>query len=80
MLQTLRNAWKIPDLRKKILFTVLLVVVFRLGSFIPVTWIDAGEVSKWLTQGNGGKLFNLMNSFSGGSLENATIFAMAICP
>ena len=80
MLQTLRNAWKIPDLRKKILFTVLLIVVFRLGSFIPVPWIDAAKVSEWLTQGNGGTLFNLMNSFSGGSLANATIFAMSISP
>ena len=80
MLQTLRNAWKIPDLRKKILFTVLLIVVFRLGSFIPVPWIDAAKVSEWLTMGNGGTLFNLMNSFSGGSLANATIFAMSISP
>lgn len=80
MLQTLRNAWKIPDLRKKILFTVLLIVVFRLGSFIPVPWINAEFVEAWLNTGNGGTLFNLMNSFSGGSLANATIFAMSISP
>ncbi len=80
MLQTLRNAWKIPDLRKKILFTVLLIVIFRLGSFIPVPWINAEVVDAWLNAGTGGTLFNLMNSFSGGALANATIFAMSISP
>ena len=40
MLQTIRNAWKIPDLRKKILYTILLLIVFRFGSVIPVPWID----------------------------------------
>lgn len=80
MLQTLRNAWKIPDLRKKILYTVLLIVVFRFGSFVPVPWINAAEVQSWLNQGTGGTLFNLMDSFSGGSLSKATIFAMSISP
>lgn len=81
MLQTLKNAWKIPDLRKKILYTVLLIVVFRFGSFIPVPWIDADVVSQWLNnEALGNTLFNLMNSFSGGSLEGATIFAMSISP
>ncbi len=81
MLQTIKSAWKIPDLRKKILYTVLLIVVFRFGSFVPVPWIDADVVSSWLNnQQLGSTLFNLMNSFSGGSLEGATIFAMSISP
>ncbi|MGM9551628.1 MAG: preprotein translocase subunit SecY [Clostridia bacterium] len=80
MLQTLRNAWKIPDLRKKILYTVLLIVVFRFGSYIPVPWIDASAVASWLNNETGNTLFNLMDSFSGGSLSNATIFAMSISP
>ena len=81
MLQTIKSAWKIPDLRKKILYTVLLIVVFRFGSFVPVPWIDANVVSNWLNNEQvGSTLFNLMNSFSGGSLANATIFAMSISP
>ncbi len=80
MLQTLRNAWKIPDLRKKILYTILLIVVFRFGSYIPVPWIDASAVASWLNNETGSTLFNLMDSFSGGSLANATIFAMSISP
>lgn len=81
MLQTIKSAWKIPDLRKKILYTVLLIVVFRFGSYVPVPWIDADVVSSWLNnQQLGSTLFNLMNSFSGGSLESATIFAMSISP
>ena len=81
MLQTLRGAWKIPDLRKKILFTILLIVVFRFGSFVPVPFLNAELVSAWLNNEQlGNTLFNLMDSFSGGSLSQATIFAMSISP
>lgn len=80
MLQTIRNAWKIPDLRKKILYTILLIVIFRFGSFVPVPWIDSSAVQQWLNSESGNTLFNLMDSFSGGSLSNATIFAMSISP
>lgn len=80
MLQTIRNAWKIPDLRRKILYTILLIVIFRFGSFVPVPWINAAKVQEWLNSGAGNTLFNLMDSFSGGSLSNATIFAMSISP
>ena len=81
MLETIRNAWKIPDLRKKILYTFLMLVIFRLGSVIPVPWLDAARVSEWVTGGGSGStLFNLLDTFSGGSLSNATIFAMSITP
>ncbi len=80
MLQTFKNAWKIPDLRKKILYTVLLIVVFRLGSFIPVPWLNAEAISEWMSQTSGNTMLNLMDSFSGGSLSQATIFAMSISP
>lgn len=80
MLQTIRNAWRIPDLRKKMLYTILLIVIFRFGSFVPVPWIDASVVQQWLSGESGSTLFNLMDSFSGGSLSNATIFAMSISP
>jgi preprotein translocase subunit SecY len=80
VLQTIRNAWRIPDLRKKMLYTILLIVIFRFGSFVPVPWIDASVVQQWLSGESGSTLFNLMDSFSGGSLSNATIFAMSISP
>ncbi len=81
MLETLRNAWKVPDLRKKILYTLLMLVIFRLGSVIPVPWLDATVVSNWIAgNGTGSTLFNLLDTFSGGSLSNATIFAMSITP
>ncbi len=80
MLQTLRNAWKIPDLRRKILYTILLLVVFRFGSVIPVPWIDKTVLAEWLNGSNGSTLFDLLNTFSGGAFSQATIFAMSITP
>lgn len=83
MLQTLRNAWKIPELRKKFLFTLLLLVVFRFGSVIPVPWIDRDALKAWVeggSVGGGSSLFNLLDTFSGGAFSGATIFAMSISP
>ena len=80
MLQTLRNAWKIPDLRKKILYTFFLLVVFRFGSVIPVPWIDTLALQTWLEGGQGSTLFDLLDTFSGGAFSSATIFAMSISP
>ncbi len=78
MFQTLRNAWKIPDLRKKILFTLLMIAIFRLGTYIPVPGLDSAALQQLL--GEGDNLFALMDSFSGGAFSNATIFAMSITP
>ena len=80
MLQTLRNAWKIPDLRKRILYTILLLVVFRFGSVIPVPWVDVNALQGWLASGQGSTLFDLLDTFSGGAFSQATIFAMSISP
>ncbi len=79
MFQTLRNAWKIPDLRKKILYTILMLIIFRLGSFIPVPGINAGMI-KEMMGGFGGGIQGLINNFSGGALERASIFSMSITP
>ena len=79
MFQTLRNAWNIPDLRKRMLYTLFMIVVFRLGTFIPVPGLDA-SVLKGLVEGSENSLFGLLNAFSGGSFANATIFAMSITP
>ena len=79
MLQTLRNAWKIPELRKKMLYTLLLLVIFRLGSYIPVPGLSAGAVAAMMGGFSEG-LQGLLNNFSGGALERGSIFAMSISP
>lgn len=78
MFQTIKNAWKIPDLRKKILFTLLMIVIFRFGSFIPVPFLNEDILSTLITSED--SLLNLMNTFSGGAFSQATIFAMSISP
>ena len=79
MFQTIRNAWNIPDLRKKMLYTLLMIFIFRLGTFIPVPGLNS-SVLKQLVEDSGNSLFSLLDSFSGGSFSNATIFAMSITP
>lgn len=78
MLETLRNAWKIPDLRKKLLITVLLLLVFRAGSFIPVPGLNKSALANLF--GSGGTLLGFLDIVSGGAFKNATIFAMSITP
>ena len=78
MLETLRNAWKIPDLRKKLLITVLLLLVFRAGSFIPVPGLNKDALANLF--GSGGTLLGFLDIVSGGAFKNATIFAMSITP
>ncbi|MBE7034698.1 MAG: preprotein translocase subunit SecY [Ruminococcaceae bacterium] len=79
MLQTLKNAWKIADLRKKMLYTLLLLVVFRLGSYIPVPGLNP-EAVKEMMGGFSEGMQGLLNNFSGGALERGSIFAMSISP
>jgi preprotein translocase subunit SecY len=79
VLQVLKNAWKIPELRKKILYTILLLIVFRFGSVIPVPWLDASVLASWIQSG-GNTIFGIMDTFSGGAFSQATIFAMSISP
>ena len=80
MFQTIKNAWKIPDLRKKILFTLIMLVIFRFGSFIPVPFLSTEAISAFMSSMGEDSLLNLMNMFSGGAFSQATIFAMSISP
>lgn len=86
MFKTIRNAWSIPDLRKKILFTLLIIVVFRIGSVIPVPFIDTAALQEAMQGANsvtGDASTNMiayLNTLSGGAFSNATIFAMGITP
>ena len=80
MFETFRNAWKNEDLRKRILFTIFIIVIYRIGSvFIPVPFLD-GEVLRQMLEMNGGSIFSYMDILSGGSLSNATVFALSITP
>ncbi|MBR4893445.1 MAG: preprotein translocase subunit SecY [Clostridia bacterium] len=78
MFKVFANAWKIPDLRKKLLYTLMLLFVFRLGSAIPVPFVSAAALKEMLSGGD--TLFSMYNIISGGAFENATIFAMSITP
>jgi len=78
MLDTLRNAWKIPDLRKKIMITIGMLIIFRIGSHIPVPLLDAEQFKKLVE--SGGSLFGLFDIVTGGALKLASIFAMSITP
>lgn len=79
---TLRNAWRIKDIRRKILFTFAMLLVYRLGTFIPVPGIDSSWIQKNILGGEqgGGGLLGLFNVFTGGALENFSVFAMGIMP
>lgn len=78
MLDTLKNSWKIPDLKRKLLITIGLLLVFRLGSRIPVPGLDPTVFKNLIDRG--GQLFNFLDVVGGGSFKNATIFAMSITP
>lgn len=83
MLQAFANSFKIPDLRKKILITLGVIVVYRFGSFIPTPGIDGAKLAIFfdnLTRSQGGTLFGVMNLFSGGAIHRLTIFALGIMP
>ena len=80
MFKTLRNAWAIPDLRHKMLYTLLMIFIFRLGSFIPVPGLREGALASLLGDSGSNNLFSMLDAFSGGAFANATIFAMSITP
>ena len=78
MFQTLRNAWKIEDLRKKILFTVFILLVFRIGSAVTVPFVDT-EVLK-TAMGTGSDFMGYLTLMSGGGFSSASVFALSITP
>lgn len=78
MIETLKNAWKIADLRNKLLYTLLIVLIFRIGSVIPLPYMDPTAIQNMIN--TGGNLFGYLNILSGGSFGQATIFALSISP
>ena len=79
MFKTVRNAWAIPELRKKILFTIFALLIFRLGSSIPVPWIDTKGLQDYLNAMSG-SIFGLINAMSGNAFAMATVFALGVQP
>ena len=79
MFETLKAAWQVPELKKKLLYTAFIILLFRLGSSIPVPYIDIAQLSTYFDSMSGTAL-GLMNVFSGGGLSRATIFAMSVTP
>ena len=80
MFQTMRNAWKVADLRKKIMFTFFILLIYRFGSAIPVPYIDSTSLEGIFTTNLQGTMFGLMDMMSGGSFSLATVFALGIQP
>ena len=79
MLKTLRNAWGIAELRKKILFTLFIVLIYRLGNAVPVPYVDTALLQSYFNTVNN-TILGLWNTMSGGSFSMATIFALSIQP
>ena len=80
MLTTLRNAWKIADLRKKMLFTLLIILLYRIGNVIPVPFVNVENMSTMFDQQLSQTIFGLFNMMSGNAFSMATIFALSIQP
>lgn len=80
MLSALGNAFKVKELRRKILFVIGMMVVYRIGAHIPVPGVDVGLLQQRLFQGGVGGVLDYLDLFAGGALRNFTIFAMSITP
>lgn len=79
MFQTIRNAFKLPDLRRKLLFTVLILVLYRIGAAIPVPYVDT-DTLQTIVKGTAGSLIQYLNIMSGDAFSKATLFALSINP
>ncbi len=80
MLETLKNAWAVKELRNKILFTVLIIAIFRIGSVIPVPYIDVAALKSASDSGATNEFFSYLSILTGGGLEYGAIFAMSVTP
>ncbi len=80
MLETIRNAFTIPDLRRRIWFTIIMLAVFRLGAAIPVPYLNPDAMAAFLGAGSSMDLFSLFNTFTGGAFQNATVLALGVSP
>ncbi len=80
IVQTFVNAWKVQELRKKLLFTLFIIIIFRLGVAIAVPFLDPTALQTMLSENGGGGFLNYLDIISGGSFSNSTIFALSVTP
>ena len=80
MLQTLKNAWKIPELRKKLMFTLVVLLIYRLGNVIPVPFVDAATLANYFDTTLSNTILGLYNAMSGSAFRQATVLALGIQP
>lgn len=81
MWQTYKNAWSIADLKKKLLFTLFIIILFRVGARIPVPFVDSEALKAWFSNNNAeSSLFGYFNMLSGDAFANATLFALGVNP
>ncbi len=80
MFTTLRNAWKIPELRKKILFTLVVLLLYRLGNCVPVPGVEVANLARYFSQQLSNTVLGLYNVMSGSAFSQATVFALGIQP
>ncbi len=83
MLNTLRNAWRLPELRRKMLFTLFIILIFRFGSVLPVPFIDIESLKSALTSNSAGTtndFFSYLNVLTGGAMNYGALFAMSVTP
>ena len=83
MANVIVNIFKIPELRKKVLFTLFILVIYRIGAHIPIPGINGQALTEFfqrLSSTQGGALFVIMNMFSGGAMGRATVMALGIMP
>ncbi len=79
MLSWLTNAWRVPELRRRLLFTAMIIALYRLGSWVPAPGVDSEQIKNYFsTQGN--TVLGLLNLFSGGALSQFSLFALGIMP
>ena len=80
MIETLQNAWKIPELRKKLLFTMLMLLLYRIGNVVPVPFIDASTLGTYFDTVLSGTIFGLYDAMSGSAFSTATVLALGVQP
>ena len=79
MFKTLKNAWKIPELKNRLIFTLLIVILYRLGANIPVPYVDPSALASFEAQ-TAGSIFAYINLLSGDAFSKATLFALSVSP
>ena len=80
MIETLRNAWKIPELRKKLMFTALVLLLYRIGNVVPVPFINVDALTSYFDSVLGDTILGLYNAMSGSAFSNGTVLALSIQP